>query len=475
MSKLPDIKQNFPEWYQEVIYQSELADQAPARGCVVIRPYGTALWENIKNILDMKIKKTGHQNAMFPLLIPLSFIEKEAKHVEGFAPELAIVTHAGGEKLEEPYVIRPTSETVIHYMFAKWIKSWRDLPMKINQWANVMRWEKRTRPFLRTSEFFWQEGHTAHETLEEAEAEVQTMLYEYIDLAENYLAIPVLSGMKPESEKFAGADKTFTFEGIMPDGKALQMGTSHLISQNFAKAFGMMFQNREGVQTYPFLTSWGASTRLIGALVMTHGDSKGLVLPPAVAPIQVVIVPIFKKGFDSQRLIEAAEALKSEVDALDNKVSVYIDKDEHETPGAKFYKWELKGIPLRIEIGPRDLENNQAVLVDRLGMAKRPVGLEHISQEVLVTLDAIQAEMYKRAKDRLKERVVPGEKLSEFGESLANAGFAYQTGWCQGPECEKLLKDYKATIRCLLGQATQKTCFNCDLPSVCDVIVARAY
>jgi prolyl-tRNA synthetase len=472
MSKLPDIKQNFPEWYHEVIYQAELVDQAPVRGCMVVRPYGTALWENIKAVLDKKIKDTGHKNAMFPLLIPLSFLEKEAEHVEGFAPELAIVTHAGGEKLEEPYVIRPTSETMIHYMFAKWIKSWRDLPMKINQWANVMRWEKRTRPFLRTSEFFWQEGHTAHETLEEADQEVETMLNEYIDLAVSYLAIPVISGKKPESEKFAGAEKTFTFEGIMPDGKALQMGTSHLISQNFAKAFGMMFQSREGKQEYPFLTSWGASTRLIGALVMTHGDSKGLVLPPAVAPLQVVIVPIFRKGFDAQQVLGAAQQV---ADSLKGKASVFIDSDEHETPGAKFYKWELKGVPLRIEIGPRDVENKQAMFVDRLGMEKRSVSLEHISQEVVTTLDALQAELYKRAQERLKTMIRPGEKLAEFGSSLTDEGFAYQTGWCQRPECEQLLKEYKATIRCLLDQAVQKTCFNCDLPSICDVIVARAY
>ncbi len=472
MSKLPDINQNFAEWYQEVIYQSELADQSPVRGCMVIRPYGNALWENIKNILDKKIKRTGHQNAIFPLLIPLSFIEKEAQHVAGFAPELAIVTHVGGEKLEEPYVIRPTSETIIHYMFAKWIKSWRDLPMKINQWANVMRWEMRTRPFIRTSEFFWQEGHTAHETLEEAAEEVQTMLNEYIDLAENYLAIPVLSGMKPESEKFAGADQTFTFEGIMPDGKALQMGTSHLISQNFAKAFGIMFQNREGVQAYPFLTSWGASTRLIGALVMTHGDSKGLVLPPAVAPIQVVIIPIFRKGFDSQLLKDAAKKI---ADDLQDKASVHIDSDEHETSGAKFYKWELKGVPLRVEIGPRDLEQKQAVIVDRLGMGKRSVSLEHISQEILIGLNTLQAELYKRAKERRDTLIRPGVKIVDFGKDLAEAGFAYQTGWCQNHECEKVLKEYKATIRCLLDQATKSTCFNCDSPSICDVIVARAY
>lgn len=472
MNKLPDISQDFAQWYHDVVYASELADQAPVRGCMVIRPYGTALWENIKTALDAKIKKTGHQNAIFPLLIPLSFLEKEAQHVEGFAPELAIVTHAGGEKLEEPYVVRPTSETIIHYMFAQWIKSWRDLPMKINQWANVMRWEKRTRPFLRTTEFFWQEGHTAHETLQEAEDEVALMLNEYIDLAENYLAIPVFSGPKPESEKFAGADKTFTFEGIMPDGKALQMGTSHLISQNFAKAFGMMFQSREGVQAYPFLTSWGASTRLIGALIMTHGDNKGLVIPPAVAPIQVVIIPIFKKGVDSQLLLSAAQRIAQ---AVEGKVRVHIDADEHETPGAKFYKWELKGVPLRVEIGPRDLEQQQAVIVDRIGMGKKPVGLAHIEQDILISLDAVQAELYKRAKIRRDSLIRPGGKLVEYGPDLNQGGFAYQTGWCGSAACEAVLKEYKATIRCLLDTTTQKECFNCSRASLGDVLVARAY
>ncbi len=368
MNKLPDINKDFSAWYLEVVYQAELADQAPVRGCMVVRPYGNAMWELIKGRLDERIKATGHQNALFPLLIPQSFLTKEAEHVEGFAPELAVVTHAGGKELEEPLVVRPTSETIIHYMFAKWIRSWRDLPMKINQWANVIRWEMRTRPFLRTSEFYWQEGHTAHETLDEAKEEVRMMLNEYVDLATNYLAIPVVPGRKSEQEKFPGADETYTFEGLMPDGKALQMGTSHLISQNFAKAFDMKFQDKQDNLSYPFLTSWGSTTRLIGALVMTHGDQKGLIVPPRVAPIQVVIIPILKKGADAQQLLTMVEMIAGR---LKQHHRVVVDASDHETPGAKFYKWELKGVPVRLEIGPRDLEQNCAILVERITGTKK--------------------------------------------------------------------------------------------------------
>jgi len=372
MSALPDIKKDFPAWYQEIVFQAELADHSPVRGAMVIRPYGYAMWERTKAILDRRIKETGHQNAAFPLLIPESFLKKEAEHVEGFAPELAVVTIAGGKKLEEPLVIRPTSETIVHYMFAKWIKSWRDLPLKINQWANVVRWELRPRPFLRTTEIFWQEGHTAHETHQEAEDEAQMMMQEYVTLAQDYLAIPVVTGLKTEQEKFPGAEKTLTFEALMQDGKALQMGTSHVLSQSFAKAFDMKFQDRDEKIAYPYLTSWGVSTRLIGAVVMVHGDQKGLVLPPKIAPIQVVIIPIFKKGQDNAAVLQAARHLATEL--ADNAISVHVDDDETKTPGAKFYHWELRGVPVRIEIGPRDLEQKQAMVVDRLGLAKKSSG-----------------------------------------------------------------------------------------------------
>lgn len=473
MNKLPDIKSQFPEWYHEVIFQAELADQSPVKGCIVIRPYGTALWEEITKVVDKKIKDTGHHNALFPLLIPKSFIEREAQHVEGFSPELAVVTIAGGKELEEPYVIRPTSETIIHYMFARWIKSWRDLPLKINQWANVIRWEMRTRPFLRTTEFFWQEGHTAHETEEEALKEVDVMLNEYVDLAENYLAIPVISGTKSEQEKFPGADKTCSFEGIMPDGKALQMGTSHLISQNFAKSFKMMFQNRQGQLEYPFLTSWAVTTRLIGAVVMVHGDDKGVVLPPRIAPIQVVIVPIFKKEADNQALIATVHKIADRLKA--RGIRVKIDEDEHSTPGAKFYHWELKGVPVRIEIGPRDMAAGQAVVVDRLAGQKRSLMIDHIEQDILVLLDELQSSLFKRALATRDAMIKDVDKLVAFGPRFEKEVFVARTGWCQRPTCEALLKEYNASIRCLLDKTTHKECFNCTNESKYDVIVARSY
>jgi len=472
-TRLPDIKKNFSDWYNEVIYQAELVDHSPVRGCMVVRPYGNALWENIKDRLDYRIKQTGHENALFPLLIPQHFLTKEAEHVEGFSPELAVVTHAGGKELDEPLVIRPTSETIIHYMFAKWLTSWRDLPIKINQWGNVVRWELRSRPFLRTTEIFWQEGHTAHETALEAREEALMMLQEYVDLAQNYLAIPVVKGQKSEGEKFPGADATFTFEALMPDGKALQMGTSHLISQTFAKAFEMKFQDREGNLAYPYLTSWGVSTRLVGATVMMHGDEKGIVMPPKVAPIQVVIVPIIKKGADNDAVLQAAEKIKDNL--LSSKFSVRVDTDETKSPGAKFYKWELKGVPLRIEIGPRDLEKNQAIVVDRLGLAKKPVVIDEISDYVADQLELIQKTLFDRAQERVEKQWHQADKLVEFGKKMSQDGGFYQTGWCQNPECEKPLKEFQGTIRCLLDEKKHATCFNCDKESVTDILVAKAY
>lgn len=472
MSKLPDIQQDFSAWYQEVVYQAELADHSPVRGCMVIRPYGTALWESIKTRLDERIKATGHQNALFPLLIPQSFLTKEAEHVEGFSPELAVVTHAGGKELEEPLVIRPTSETMVHYMFAQWIRSWRDLPMKINQWANIMRWEMRTRPFLRTSEFYWQEGHTAHETQEEAEAEARMMLAEYVDLIQNYLAIPVITGVKSEQEKFPGADKTYTVEGIMPDGKALQMGTSHLISQNFAKAFGMQYQDRQGGQSYPYLTSWGVTTRLIGALVMMHGDQKGLVIPPRIAPIQVVIIPIFKKGTENSVLLEAAHSIAA---ALRSLYRVEVDDRDYETPGAKFYAWELKGIPVRIEIGPRDLEQQAVVMVDRIHGTKRTVPFNEVKSALTIMLDTLQQQLLTRATERRNELWFQKKSLSEFAERLKEQGGLFQVGWCRSQECENKLKEYGATIRCLLESRGAAQCFHCEVASEGDILVAKAY
>lgn len=473
MNKLPDITKDFSGWYQEVIYQAELIDYPPVRGSIVIRPYGYAIWEHIKDRLDQRIKETGHQNASFPLLIPESFLKKEAEHVEGFSPELVVVTHAGGKQLEEPLIVRPTSETIIHFMFARWIKSWRDLPVKINQWANVMRWEMRPRPFLRTTEFFWQEGHTAHATREEAHEEVLTMLKEYVALAQDYLAIPVVTGLKSDSEKFPGAEKTYTFEGLMPDGKALQMGTSHLLSQSFAKAFDMKFQDKDEQTAYPFLTSWGATTRLVGAVIMAHGDQKGLVLPPKVAPIQVVIVPIFKKDMEASVILDACKTIEASL--IKKGIRAIIDGDESKTPGAKFYHWEVRGVPVRIEVGPQDIKQQKAMVVDRLGFGKESVSLTGLADHAVSLLEKIQKELYSRAQSKRDSMWYKQEKLADFGPTLDDKPGFYQTGWCGSSACEQELKQYKATTRCVLDQKTFKQCFYCTQPNKHDVLVAKSY
>lgn len=473
MSKLPDIKTHFAEWYQEVVYAAELADQAPVRGCIVVRPYATALWENIQAALDARIKATGHKNALFPLLIPQSFIAKEAKHIEGFAPELAVVTHAGGKELEEPLVVRPTSETMIHYMFAQWIKSYRDLPMKLNQWGSVMRWEKRPRAFLRTTEFYWQEGHTAHATLEEAEQEVFMMLEEFVNHAQNMLAIPVITGRKTKSEQFAGAEATYTFEGFMIDGKALQMGTSHLLSQNFAKSFEMRFQDKQGVMQYPYLTSWcGGTTRLIGAIIASHGDQKGLIMPPKVAPIQVVIVPIFKT--EEQKLFIVAHAQKVAQSLEHVGVRTFID-DADETPGKKYYHWELKGVPVRLELGPRDIEQGVATASLRTRDQKQPFALEQIVELVQDALQAVHHDLFTRAQKRYEEQWNKIEKLEEFGPLLQEKAGIYQAGWCSSAQCEALLKEYQGSIRCIIQQNDFTECFACSMASQSDVIIGKSY
>ncbi|MBS1986370.1 proline--tRNA ligase [Candidatus Dependentiae bacterium] len=469
--QLADIKKDFSQWYLDVVYKAELADQSPVRGCIVIRPYGYAIWELIRDRLDTRIKATGHQNASFPLLIPESFLKREAEHVEGFSPELAVVTHAGGKELEEPLVVRPTSETIIHYMFARWLTSWRDLPIKINQWANVVRWEMRTRPFLRTTEFFWQEGHTAHETAAEAEAEARMMLKEYIDLAHEYLAIPVIAGRKSEHEKFPGADLTLTYEALMQDGKALQMGTSHLISQSFARAFNMSFQDRNGQQAYPYLTSWGATTRLVGAVVMTHGDQKGLILPPKIAPIQVVIIPIYKAGTDATVINEALERIKQTLSPW----RIHVDAAENLTPGAKFYHWELKGVPLRLEVGPRDIAQGQVVIADRITGKKQVVAHDDLARFVDVSLEEMQTTLLERARQRLSAQWHKVAKLADFAAQLEADNGLYQAGWCGDAACEAILKQHKATTRCLLNEKTLTVCFQCDKASIGDVLIAKAY
>jgi len=471
MNKLADINNDFLQWYQDIIYAAELVDDSPVRGCYVIRPYGWALWEFIQKYMDERIKQTGHQNAAFPLLIPESFIKREAEHVEGFSPQLAVVTYAGGKELEEKLVVRPTSETTIHHSFARWVKSWRDLPIKINQWASVVRWEMRPRPFLRTSEFFWQEGHTAHETLEQAQEEALLMLNEYVEFIQGQLLIPVIVGKKTESEKFAGADHTFAMEALMPDGRALQMGTSHLLSQNFAKAFNITFQDRQKEIAYPHLTSWGITTRLIGALIMTHGDQKGLILPPAVAPIQVVIIPIYKTS-------EEMAAVKAQYDFIKTALSgyrIFIDEDDQKTPGAKFYHWELRGVPLRLEIGMRDAQARQVVMVNRLSGNKKNVPFDQLADEVDDQIQLLANDLFVRAQKRQESLLFVGGKLTDFGPIMQDQGGGFITGWCQSPACEQELKKYSAFTRCMLDTHRASSCFHCGKSSVQDVLVAKAY
>ncbi|KKQ32501.1 MAG: Proline-tRNA ligase [candidate division TM6 bacterium GW2011_GWF2_37_49] len=477
MEKLPDINQNFAEWYQEVIYQAGMIDQSPVKGTFVIMPYGYAIWENLQAVLDKKIKETGTQNAYFPLFIPESFLKKEAKHVEGFAPELAVVTHAGGQKLEEPLVVRPTSETMIYYMFSRWIKSWRDLPYKVNQWANVVRWEMRPRAFLRTTEFLWQEGHTAHATHAEADDMAKQALDIYKFILEEYLAIPVISGIKSDSEKFAGAHCTYTNEGLMPDGKALQMCTSHVLNQSFSSSFDIKFQDVDGQVKTPICSSWGFTTRTIGALVMTHGDQAGLVMPPKIAPIQAVIIPILKADADKALVLQKVEYVKQMLTQAGMRV--VADLDETKTPGAKFYDWELKGVPVRIEIGPKDVEKNQAVLVNRVEQDKTKkkqfVAIDGINASLEKLLFDIQINLFESAKKRLQAKYFEAEKMTDFGPKMDSENGMYQVGWCGDAKCEAELKAYKATIRCLLNEQKHETCFCCSKLSNVDVVVAKAY
>lgn len=477
MSNLADIKTNFAQWYQDVITAAELVDSSPTRGSFILRPYGYAIWENISKILDAKIKETGAQNAYFPLLIPLSFLQKEAKHVEGFAPEVAVVTHAGGKELEEPYVVRPTSETIIYDAFSRWIKSYRDLPLKINQWANVVRWEMRTRPFLRTCEFLWQEGHTAHATREEARQTAIQMLMVYKDLAENYLALPVVTGEKPENERFAGADHTFTFEGLMPDGKALQMGTSHMLAQSFSSAFGVQFQDQDGKMQSPYCTSWGATTRLIGAVVMTHGDAQGLILPPRIAPIQAVIVPIYRSDEELNVVFSYASRLKERLEKAG--IRVHLDADAQMTPGAKYFHWESRGVPVRIEVGPKDVANNQVVLVDRIEpdkkLKKHFVSVDGVEESLTTLLTSIQDRLLQRATERRNALWFQAEKLADFSATMTENNGMYQVGWCGMSSCEQTLKQFQGTIRCVLEENRHKQCFSCDMASKQDILVAKAY
>ncbi len=468
------MKKEFAQWYQDVIFDAELVDSSPVRGCFIIRPYGYAIWQKIQKILDQEISKLGAQNAYFPLLIPQSFFKKEAEHIEGFSPELAVVTHAGGKKLEEPLIIRPTSETIIFDAFSRWIKSWRDLPYKINQWANVVRWEMRSRAFLRTTEFLWQEGHTAHKTKDEAKKMAQAAIKMYKNFLEEVAAIPTISGLKTENEKFAGAEATYTIEGYMQDGKALQLCTSHVLSKGFVSSFDIKFQDENGEMVTPTCTSWGITTRVIGALIMVHGDEKGLILPPKLAPIQLVIVPIFKKG-NKDKILSAAETLKNKFEKLG--YSVVVDKDEQKTPGTKFYHWEVRGVPLRVELGERDIEKGGFVVVSRLEKEKRflEIGME---EEVVKILSDIQAKLFKQAYNRLASDWHSSDFIERFGPLIVKNNGFYEVGWCGNEKCELELKKYHATIRCILDNkdgANNKLCMTCKKQAKYVVLVAKAY
>jgi prolyl-tRNA synthetase len=464
------------KWYTDIVQQAELADYAPVKGCMVIKPYGYALWERIQGALDGMIKETGHQNAYFPLLIPESFLKKEAQHVEGFAPECAVVTHGGGKKLEEPLIIRPTSETIINHMFSKWVQSWRDLPLLINQWANVVRWEMRTRLFLRTLEFLWQEGHTAHATEIEAEEEAKKMLEVYRTLAEDWLALPVLTGEKTERERFAGAVRTYCIEALMRDGKALQAGTSHFLGQNFAKAFDIKFQSAEGGLEYAWQTSWGVSTRLIGALILGHGDEKGLILPPKVAPIQVVIVPIYKTDEEKTTVTETCKRIVGE---LKPTIRVHFDERDNYTPGFKFNHWEQKGVPIRLNIGPKDVANNVVEIARRDTREKiRGVAQASLLNEITGLLDAIQKNIFNSAVEYRKANTHFAKDYDEMKDLLAKKTGFIEVYWDGTSEDEARVKDEtKATVR-LIPFAQTNEPGKCMLPgkeTTRKVIFARAY
>lgn len=484
--KLTPRAENFSDWYNELVLRAELADYSPVRGCMVIRPLGYGIWERMQRALDDMFKATGHVNAYFPLFIPESFLSKEAEHVEGFAPECAVVTHGGGKQLEERLVVRPTSETIIYSMFAKWVQSYRDLPLLYNQWANVVRWEMRTRLFLRTMEFLWQEGHTAHATHDEAEEETRRMLGVYRTFMEEYMAMPVITGQKTDAEKFAGALRTYCTEAMMQDNKALQAGTSHNLGQNFAKAFDLTFQNEAGQMDHAWNTSWGVSTRMIGGLVMTHGDDAGLRLPPRLAPIQMVIVPIWKTDEERTATIEAAKRIAEDLGSFKRpdheRIRVHVDDRVGIKPGAKYYHWELRGIPLRMEIGPRDLAQQSGMLVRRDTREKRAIALETLRTELPVVLEQIQADMLAAARARLEANSIR-EPISyeRFKEVMEGPGAFVYAGWNGDPAVEARVKEEtKATIRCIpdaefRSPVAPTTCMVTGEPAKYEVVWARSY
>ena len=486
---LTSREENYAQWYNDLVLKSGLAENSAVRGCMVIKPYGYAIWEKMRDELDRMFKATGHENAYFPLFIPKSFFSREANHVEGFAKECAVVTHyrlktdeESGEiivdpdaKLEEELIVRPTSETIIWNTYKNWVQSYRDLPILINQWANVVRWEMRTRLFLRTTEFLWQEGHTAHATRQEAEDETTQMVKIYADFAERFLGIPVLVGSKTESEKFAGAVETLTIEALMQDGKALQAGTSHFLGQNFAKAFDVQFTNREGKLDHVWATSWGMTTRMIGALIMAHSDNNGLVLPPRVAPIQVVIVPIYRGNDELPPIAEVANKMKDELTALG--ISVKFDDRDTQKPGWKFAEYELKGVPVRIAIGPRDIENGTVELARRDTLEKKVMPQEGISNYIKELLEEIQENIYQKALNFREKSTHEVDSWDELVDVLENKGGFALAYWDGTLESEDRIKETKATIRCLLKDAEPKEgrCVVSGKPSKQRVVIAKAY
>ncbi len=475
-ARITPRSEDYSRWYTDVIAAAELADYAPVKGCMIIRPNGYAIWENMQRALDGMFKETGHQNAYFPLFIPQSFLHKEAEHVEGFAPEVAVVTHGGGEKLEEPLIVRPTSETIIWHAYRNWIQSYRDLPLLINQWANVVRWEMRTRLFLRTTEFLWQEGHTAHASYEEAEQEVLQILGIYKRFAEEFMSLPVIEGRKTEREKFAGADHTYSIEAMMQDGKALQAGTSHNLGQKFAKAFDVTFQTEKGTREYVYATSWGLSTRMIGALIMAHGDDNGIVIPPRLASIQAVVVPIFRKSEERGRVMEAVRRFTAPF--KEHGIGFRIDDREQYTPGWKFNEWEKRGVPLRIEVGPKDLEKNQVVFARRDTGQKTPASQDGLVERVRQVLDTIQRDMYQRARQFRETHSHRVDDYRQFVEILDGPGGFLWSHWCGSGECEaRIQEETKATIRCIPMNAEPEPgrCIKCGSRSSQRVVFARAY
>ena len=482
-TEIPDLpteitpqSQDFGRWYIDVVRRAELADYSPVKGCMVIRPYGYAIWELMQQALDKRFKATGHVNAYFPLFIPESLLMKETEHVEGFAPQVAWVTQGGTEVLEERLVVRPTSETIIGTMYAKWVQSWRDLPILINQWANVVRWEKVTRLFLRTTEFLWQEGHTAHETAEEAEAETQKMLGVYKDFAHTELAMPVIDGQKTDSEKFAGAERTYSIEALMRDGRALQAGTSHNLGQNFAKVFDIKFQARDKSVQYVYGTSWGVSTRMIGGVIMTHGDEGGLILPPRIAPYQVVIIPI-PRGNWRETVLPRAQAIRDELVA--RGVRVMLDDRDTQTPGWKYNEWELRGVPLRLEIGPKDIEKSQVMLARRDTREKSSAAMDGLASHVVGMLDSIQEALFARAVAFREEHTTHTDSYDEFKQIMEGRPGFVVSPWCGSAMCEAQIKaETQATIRNIPFTGTTaagKKCLKCEADATAHAWFAKSY